>query len=842
MMPNTEPRLPRDELQRRVLKRFSRLLDLNADLDRNGDDTRFSGKMTHGAPFAGTNHYVFDENAFELLINPLVAWRYCANFYAEDWGPVEVEGQSYSAEAGLIAAEYLFSGQLPGMVPDAPIFITEWHYFQLKKRLQTLRGQLFKKARALKGNSIAETYVNEFAFQAQLEETLSTDALLERALSLASDVTRDDLRRFMGLANNAETALRFVEARNLATRLVADQVVEPLHQLDRVYTEMLAKVRPLSAHFIPQEKDRSALKIKIEQWTETLFDTHKKADNKRRIESDAQSIAYIHWIAERRLKRDERIMLVTGDSALYEAYSSWHLRQPAGEAFLMRRINQFAPLLNPHDAPNDFQDGEIDGYQLFSSLRRAMDAPLVSFNVKRWEQREGRAYLANLLRTAEAPERDAGVLFFTRNMTTEWWEQRDATFEELREQWREAERFAIGASSPILATRAERRAAFVTHIGTAPDSLGAFTEYLSQLLDEIAQKGIQSDFPDAVAFVVNGLLSNIPNIPRAPLDIGLRIPSPDSIEPIGPEYRLTDIIERWLGGESEIISLVDPSKNSKLLDRLDIVYIVAAALAIRSENWADADRFAENAVTAAELLERNNHEGVSSTKLEAFYLSALSKRFIIASTSPRDLHTNEDIWRETLELAVNALGHMEAGCITCGDSRGVLKAISERVAVRLFHLTWRVVIPEPLLAETGYDATLLLDHYYGALDDIRHGLVIIDELRKGGNEIGPDPLIVNAASFAVLRELLNRKGQQLTGFLPHELARFEEELTLFASNLAQFPPIVGVDISAFLWLVRGQEDSREVLRTRANGNFRLKLDASLAGTFRKEAGRANRKS
>src|SRR4051812_14700521 len=83
------------------------LLDLNADLERNASDTRFSGRSAN-VDFEGRNYYVFDENIFELFVQPQGHWTYCSNFYSPDWNKDKKESAHFSAQAALIAAEYLF--------------------------------------------------------------------------------------------------------------------------------------------------------------------------------------------------------------------------------------------------------------------------------------------------------------------------------------------------------------------------------------------------------------------------------------------------------------------------------------------------------------------------------------------------------------------------------------------------------------------------------------------------------------------------------------------------------------------------------------------------------------
>ncbi|MGH7487860.1 MAG: hypothetical protein ACREMY_20005, partial [bacterium] len=55
------------------------------------------------------------------------------------------------------------------------------------------------------------------------------------------------------------------------------------------------------------------------------------------LQNDARSIAYILWVA-RCIPAGERIVLITGDSLLFQTYSTWHSKQPQGEPFMLRRV------------------------------------------------------------------------------------------------------------------------------------------------------------------------------------------------------------------------------------------------------------------------------------------------------------------------------------------------------------------------------------------------------------------------------------------------------------------------------------------------------------------------
>ena len=293
--------------------------------------------------------------------------------------------------------------------------MTPWHYGELKRRLYLLRGSFAKRARGQGDNhQTVQQYRDEDERYIHLESDQSPADQFKRALDRASPQTRRDALRFVEITKDYTAALRFLSARALAPRLVEDPSSSPLEQLKWLYSDVMAQVGNfLSFRFEPKDngRDFDELNALIDAWLDILKTRHRQRAKKGRMDSDAKSIAYVHWIARHRLTRHERIVLVTGDAPLYEAYCSWHAEQPLGEAFLLRRVNQFAPLINPHDMPNDIRAGEKGGYQLFDSIRRAMEAPLLPINLAR--KVDGRAHLANILKSFPAPENDPLVQDFT---------------------------------------------------------------------------------------------------------------------------------------------------------------------------------------------------------------------------------------------------------------------------------------------------------------------------------------------------------------------------------------------------------------------------------------------
>ena len=526
------------DIKRRVLKKFGRLLDVMSDISRSSRDTEFA---EYNGVEPNKIYYVFDENVFELFINPKENSNFCTNFYGQGWDGGR-KAKEYSAQAALVAGEYLFSGNLPGFGTDGQILLSEWHYYQLIRRLRKIRGDL-RHGGEYEADAARIRRETEEAFARR--DALDGLSIADMIKSIRSRELREDARIFAEFIpskhkDQAETAVRrFVLAREQARLLANDERLEPLQQIDRIYKDILPNIELLSGRFRPEDDHEARLlRDWIALWVRVLGDEH-ITDRGEGVDSDARTVGYVHWVAQWKLKRTERIVLVTGDVRLFDAYRRWHSNRDPGEAFLLRRINQYSPLLNPHDALNEIAN---DGGEkpIFATLRSALDAPMLTFNLGRGLAQEGnlgqldprREYFAEFLIKEPRPEAHPITQFFTYNLDSDWWRTCEDSFNQLKLNWQAAERAAVGISFPAIEGRwAERQGTFALLAERAQDGdwSAVFSEYISSMLAKIAKDGLNSDVTHAIEIVRSQLQSRqaVNREARAPLRIQLRFPLPD---------------------------------------------------------------------------------------------------------------------------------------------------------------------------------------------------------------------------------------------------------------------------------------------------------------------------
>lgn len=129
-----ERAVPEEDIEQ-VLAQILRLVDVTRDIERNIDDARFDAA-------GGRMHYVFDENVFEMFVNPKRWKSRTATFHSPFWlrragEPPSRNWSSIAAQSALIASEFLFSGTLPGQ-RTSDIYMTEWHSWELRDRVGDL--------------------------------------------------------------------------------------------------------------------------------------------------------------------------------------------------------------------------------------------------------------------------------------------------------------------------------------------------------------------------------------------------------------------------------------------------------------------------------------------------------------------------------------------------------------------------------------------------------------------------------------------------------------------------------------------------------------------------------
>jgi len=662
-----------------------------------------------------------------------------------------------------------------------------------------------------------------------------------------------------------------------ARQLVRSDYLAPLHQLKRLGSKEIAgHIVPLAERFRPSQSERDAIgeerrnlltllrdeQKQREEAQERLGEEHfgdhtlNRAD--RTLQNDADALAYISWIARNKLTPKERIVLITGDSLLFDAYRSWYVDQPLGEPFVLRRVSQFAPIINLNDARNDI----VDRRELFRATREAVEAALFVFNLSgsgksRDHLHKGREYLALALSRYRDPTRDPGLAAFLSGLTAEWIEQRRNDFTDLVQLWQQLERFVIGVHHDFIMQRFSTAEQARLHTVVAVGSQEAFVLYLKGLLDELVSGSIRLFFPFAADFIRSNVLRNgagASRQSRVPIALRLSIPPPpnDAATATSTQgnVRFDDVhslFALWRERDPAAVRLLDVDSNPNLAQRPDLVYAIAATIALEACEWRDAERFAELAHSADPMIALQDQD-LEQSRYESMYLLAVAKRFRIGSLNPTMSGMRVNFWGELLNGAVNILTKCEMHHARKGETRRQIRAISERAAARLFYVCWSAIIPSDEVKSRQVEPFEARMQFSSALADLRRCLELeavarnvdpIDERRIQFLARLERQYVTNLAAAQVTKHLLAGDPARVVvdGLTSAEIDLVSLRIGQWdaAATATNLPTAAQTDLLAFNALER--RDPQDLQRfaewSRKTQKFDLALDRALANALAK---------
>src|SRR5262245_20047440 len=300
------------------------LLEFTRDMDRNTDDAKFAR--------AGTIHYVVDENVFEFFVGARTQHaisrgkegkgeslyedkrKYSAVFHLDAWRDRPTDNfkerhwTRVNRQTAVVTAEYLLASPLPGQ-SDRRLYLTEWHWRELKGRFKALFDHFVAKA----NKAIAEKMPLDH-IQHEIDAVLkrAQDPVAQTAELIAhvplDPIDRADIERDVAqltaseLGINNETLLKFTTARIIASKLIDDDIVEPLQQIKRIHSrEIMRNLQPLQLlPPRPDPDDQREIRRQAVNW-EILIKEEEKArklpeELRRepgRLGVDAASLAHV---------------------------------------------------------------------------------------------------------------------------------------------------------------------------------------------------------------------------------------------------------------------------------------------------------------------------------------------------------------------------------------------------------------------------------------------------------------------------------------------------------------------------------------------------------------------
>jgi hypothetical protein len=721
---------------------LARLLSLSLNLRTNEMDAGFLRRADNagGTPEIA---YVLDHTVLEMFLALDDETRkYPAAFHLEEWRETSKQRLGRSLEAlwssinrqtAIVTSEYLLSGELPGQA-DGQIYLSSGHYEEFCNAVERRREE------AIRHHGGTDDRIEEIVAAARTGPTSSlNDIYLEPDLSLlfGSDQSQPD-------------AVEFTMTRRWAALLSEQEEALRIFQIQRATSaDFLDRIVPVSLRFpLPP-----AGLPKLEGWRETLEVMDSLGSNRQQrrpgnLALDARTVQHVQWIARTQLGPHQRVVYVTGDPLILQAYAKWHkervIRDPA-EPRVVRSIQQFAPILNA----GGMRAGLQNARKIFDMLRETVETPLIAFNLSDpGATREGREVvdiLESEVETIRHSTRSDLILrfdgfesyspiadFFAPRLDADWHSVNGRNFADSARSLRWFERLAIGLNSRFVQKRIER---FLDQVDRWSDDTPIQKErqlVIERLLEATARQAVDLWFPVALESLSRGRM-RAPGFARVPNSLQLRAPATS----LGDSSTLVDLVERWLSDQDIPKELTSEAFRAER----HLVFATAAIAGIRIGRWKQARRFAELAVSAAEF--RTPARSVTESGAvqdkpffqELRYLRALCCRLLMGALEPVDL-LGEDVWGVLLDQGL-------ADLALCAEFHGArqevrerLRAKSEAIALRGFYAAWTPVLMKKLSSAatthqsaSGYSMTRASREYSELVAELREALDLLTTAR-----------------------------------------------------------------------------------------------------------------
>jgi hypothetical protein len=693
-----------------ILRLLLRFLDLSRDLERNRDDTSFRDDN-------GRISYVLDENVFEIFIRPFIPRGELVSLHSRHWAVAQQDHTghryvqtSFPAQSALLTSEYLFSGELPGQT-DSRLFMTEWHRWELARRVQKLNAEYGRRLQEATEAELVERFQD---LRMVLDYFSEGESTYDNVEAFDADLRQDTADLAHAPLNVRKS---FVSTRLAVKILAEDDDVEPAEQLLRIVTKPIRqRISTLHLSYRSEDSERNTIAKDAHKWLTRLVaecrargidvvekqsDDSKDRDHARSqaaLRDDAKSLAQIRWAAVHGVKAGERLVFITADSLLFDTYRKWYANLQPGsteylEPFILRRIIQYAPIFNMADSRNVLGN---DVRVFFEQLQSVLEITLLPLNLSRLKGTAGEEVLTRMreitaLRLLDKTpiSRDQRYAELTRALERREIEVDAVRLNNLLSQWRRLERTSLGLAGDYVRARLgekERRHQDLKLLIQSDEASAkaAFKDYIGGLIEHLLEGSRDFWLPLAREFI-DSWQPRRGHHTRAPIPFQLELNLGNSTINLG------QILDRRLNSDDKT-PIVMRDAWPALHEASDIVFAIAACLALVSDDWGNADHFAEMALRAdnARWSGLDGALRVQSRQLhELKYLNALTKRFRIGALAPPlnvdSLSKTKQGYRAARELLDACVDFHEMSELDGAQGLRLIRALSERAALHLFY-------------------------------------------------------------------------------------------------------------------------------------------------------------
>lgn len=715
-------------LQKRVVQKLGYLIGLTRIIDRNREDGLFSDRQD-GTEDRGVIHYVFDTNVIQMFFEPFRNPHFCEVFFGNELGGDAVMADEINAQNCLIAAEYLFSGLLPGQVDDGRWYMSASHKDELETQIGHLRADVELVDKAL------EEKPRFRKDSARLLQRLNSALKFEERdreyvinLAAKAGFAKDKIEQLASLSDQAfERRAIEIRSREVCRSLALDNVFEPRWQLDRFHTdpELLAARRDLEI-LVGIDAQSSDIRREARGWQTALSTVLARRGGNVRSETavaaDCETLALIDWANRNVLPPNERIVFVTGDRAVLEAYRSRYVDEPGSGPFLLRPISHFAPLFNPRSANSILVSKQF----AFQAIQEALEGAMLALNLGLFTEEtsagksRARDHFANMAEREPEKATKLVVKYFPAFRDEAWLRIQERKLSALVDQLRPIELLMLEAYPQLIAERLEdSRSDFITGIKTMG---GAVDREIVEHLAGAKRAGLKFALP-LMGDAVRDLLDRIA---RRPPDVRVRALIPLKLS-------FTEDPNQYVFYEDEQAKLKAASPDelgehlAALIKVPPQIFALAAMLTFGLERWKDAARYSALAANAATSDQRKRPlASAIEDQRELAYLNAVSIRFRLSAWDPEHALAHRDPLRDWLLNASAELTTCEQYYRENEYLSRELRSVSERASLHVSYCEWLVFGPPELADQYDDPGGHALEQLSAVTRDLRACATLVD--------------------------------------------------------------------------------------------------------------------
>jgi len=792
-------------------RRVAELYDFSLDITRHENDMQFASE-------GGKIHYVMDENIFEMFIEPYENFSYVVRDgeISRGGGYAVQRRRRRAIDSAMLTAETILSGTLPGQ-SGGQFFLTEWHRSELMGRVSDLLGEL--------------KHPQDERFRSAFEQVLSAkEDILNDGYNQAGSIVGQ--KAGAEAEQGADAARRIVRLRAATRTLATDDIVEPMHQLIRVLKDDEAgRFRSLAEVMTPSLGEVAALQRSASRWSSLIMNEARARAayfqtpinrSSGATWNDGQSLALIEWISRTLDPATERLVFITGDETLFDAYRRYyerdrHGRQAPSTPFVLRRPLQYTALFSRR---NGSLNQSLE--QLFYSLQQLVELPLTPLRVETIadaslpdEVMYRRHSLT--LRRLDSANRES---YFRTAWKAYGHGYLEAEVDAVEEQIEYNELLLNSLSTQVLERRispSERKLLQEVRVGSHEERVRIVANYVDEAVTTMLAAAVDLWRPKAEEFFRKAALRpESPGSRRVPIAMNLWLEPGEMPSALSLllDALLGDQIEDGFSGTGPVLPITS----------LFEIFLGSAAVALHGNYWRLAEHFCDIAINAfqhfARIENTSEHEAA-----EVYYLSALARRFRLGTLQPRPAVVRQA--SKIYDNAIQLLNRSEELAGSPGTGFAAYRAYSEKAAVSLFLATFcakasivrNSEMRHEKIREAGAQAFTNAGSY------LREALRI--ERQSGFADISPivngaplerlrSQILINiTAWFALVPEfehsLLQREGTELSRegirALPLlERALAKEGMSLFSGELLAFRISQNIDRE------RSRAELRQLLR------------------------------